>query len=369
MKILPLIMLFSVCFLETSSFASQQKPALSNESLILKLKENLNTLETARKQRLNQLTDAEKTKLNSEIKSIKEQLETLEKSQSIVQGLKSQGLVPESAKVEKSIDPEALVASRIIFIKDRNTCPIVAKVFGSVASFISEHKRITRAVSYAELINELRKNCGHKLPIIVGPRGGVVIEGVGVMLLEEAKGEPLNNYFTALSSMTDDRVKTLFSKIGEQFGNLDVIMLQNTGELLIHEDGHAKNTFFDEPNNQVYWIDVGGYHHLKMIKNSNGLEKLVFVQELLPPLGSNPSNNVKLVKTLHNSIRKRLHALQAFAQAYYDKNKQDGVKTYFNEKADYIKELKSLINRYNAKVKELNLTLDVLDFEKDYAIK
>ena len=138
--------------------------------------------------------DVKLNKISNDLKSFKDELTLLQKSESVVEGLKKEGFIPESSSVEKVIDPKTWRTNAIIFIKDENSCPVVAKVFKSVKSFVEEHKAVTQGVSYAELVNELRKNCGLPLPIIVAPRGGVVIEGVGVLLLEKAKGKSLAEY-------------------------------------------------------------------------------------------------------------------------------------------------------------------------------
>jgi len=426
-----LIFLLSGLLVISNAFATQELPELSNQSRILKLKAKIKNIET----RLQPLLDknAEELKKEAETEAklraalekqqniqeedktaeqatimvlqkdialylkkvrdltreiewinrrelspLREELEPLEKAEALVQGLKREGFVSASARIEK-IKSEDILSGNVIFIKDRNSCPLVAKVFHTATDFVREHKYITRGVSYAELVNELRKTCDYPLPIIVGPKGGLFIEGVGVILLEKAEGKSINDYISMVPSMPEEQIKALFSKMGEQFGALDALMLKNVGKLLMHTDSHGDNFFYDAVNNQVYWIDNAGTCGLQMLKIDDGLKHLFFtnpsakftlsLEEIITKYSLIDKNSAEKVEEYYRLLKKRLISLKSFSQGYYRKNSQASVRINYNEKNREISYLKPLIEELNEKIKLLNLNLETLDFNRDYAIK
>jgi hypothetical protein len=360
-------------------FATKPVPSLSNQSQIIKLQKEIEKLQ---KELLTFTDEQQKAETLLTIQESAEQLEKLQKAEAVLQELKQKGFVKEGAQIEKVVEPKSISASEIIFIKDKNSCPVVAKLFKKVDDFVQEHKAITAGVAYAELVNQLRKNCSYNLPIIVGPQGGIVVEGVGVMLLEKAEGKSLADLIENIPSMPDDRIKDLFSKIGQQFGALDDVMLRNTEKILTHTDTHAGNYLYDEPNNQLYWIDTSGYKGLKLAdeKDSlNGKYALMFngpfADDTLSTRRFNyaytygtPPSNKEAVRDFYLALRKRMMASQAFSQGYYNQNKINLVKEGHNN-SEEAAALKNTIAKLNEELKSYGLTLEPFAFERDYAIK
>ncbi len=167
--------------------------------------------------------------------------------------------IPDSAEIEKAVDPGTSATAQIIFIKNKDSCPLVAKVFKDFNSYLYERDRLKKEVAIIQLVNELGKGCGHPLPIITRYQKRIVVEGVGVILLEKAEGHTIAKYLDQLSSLDDNRIKEIFTTIGEQFGALDALILgYDPGFVLMHNDSHGGNFTYDEPSKQLYWIDTAG---------------------------------------------------------------------------------------------------------------
>ena len=187
--------------------------------------------------------------------------------EAIISELKAEGLIPKGATVEKSFQNNV---NRLIFLagKDDNGQEYsgVVKV---VPSNPEEHKKLIRELNLVQIANELKKT--HKdtpLPIITGPRGGLMIGDYSVMVLEKAEGEPLKDLFEQVTAMSDEAVKKMFFNIGEQSGNLDRLFYDETGGILWHRDSHVGNFLYDEKTGQLYWIDTEGLKIAKGISSS-----------------------------------------------------------------------------------------------------
>lgn len=217
------------------------------------------------------------------------------------QALASEGLTPEKIKnqfikegklsavteVKKVITPQSLFAEQII-IFNSDTCKSVAKVFKKLDNFMAENKKITKMQTTIELINEQHK-CLNDLPIISSRKGEVVIEDVGIILFEKAKGKTLDEaYFHNPSSIENATIIEAFTSIGVQFGALDKFMYEGKQEVLIQGDSRGANFMYDEKNHQLYWIDLD---ELALENSASGITKIKFLDNLLLKAGFDKLTN------------------------------------------------------------------------------
>ena len=224
-------------------------------------------------------------------------------SKTIVQKLQEQGTISPEAKTKTKEITRSSFTDHIIFIKDKSTCPLVAKVFKFSEDFVKENNQMKIEDAYIEVINELRVTCNYPLPIITRRQGDIVVENVGVILMEKAKGKPLSEIFQTLESLDDHKIKEIFNNVGAQFGALDNLMYTNKNEVLFHSDGHLGNFVYDEKKNQLYWIDIAG---LLLLKRASELPDLKLFQNL---------NTVNLTflpvsKKIHEDFKKSLVELE-----------------------------------------------------------
>lgn len=253
----------------------------------------------------------------------------------VLQELKNRHLVSESATIKKTLKPDSGLpafsanAGYVMFIKNANET-VVAKVFKDIGGYHGELKGYNNSIPHQETVNEFRQNSNIAIPIIIQLKKAVVFrnpnggDDIGVFLLEKARGKSLDDYIKHINGMTDDEIKTVFSNTGEQFGSLDSLMFAKGNTTLQHSDSFGSNIFYDGKTNQVYWIDIAGKGGLASIRKANGLEDLIFLNNLYIKTCNEIEFNegkgaLKLIKAIHY-----------FVQGYYNKNKIESAKKYHN---------------------------------------
>lgn len=172
----------------------------------------------------------------------------------IIKELKEEGFIPKYAVIEKAFQN---MENRLILLNggNQNDYAGVVKIAPTRGG---EYKELMRGLNLVQFVNELRKsNKDIHVPIIVEPRGSLVIGDKTVFVLDRAKGIDLYNLFTKkFNNMSDELVQQTFFNIGEQSGNLDRLSIEKKGGILNHGDSHSENFLFDEKAQQLYWIDT-----------------------------------------------------------------------------------------------------------------
>lgn len=300
--------------------------------------------------------------LNNLKKEFKSEIERINiRSERIFEQLKEQGIIPETSYIKKIIDPRTSSAERIIFINNKNSCPLVGKIFARVEDYLQEKRNLSEAVIYADLINEFRISCELPLPIIIALKGELLYNptgrigtnvGKGFLLMEKAKGKEFSYYRHLIPSMEEDKIKQLYTKIGEQFGKLDALMYEHKGEILIHTNIKDDNFFYNEPDNQVYWVDLGGIpgrpydKGIQLVQTVDGLSYWEKLFSLFPFYykSSEELNSITIEEAV--AFRKYLSAQNYFAQSYYKRNNNEVVKKKYNDRnARFIEKIISIVNR------------------------
>lgn len=313
-----------------------------------------------------------------------------EKAHNILQGLKDKGLISPNTQVKKIIKPRlSRFTSDILYLKDGGTDDsFVVKVFHSVDDFEKEKRDFEQVPKYANAVQELRLKCNCKLPIITKSRGGVILgqqygfdKDTAVIVLEKAKGQTLGEYIDRIPQMSEDEIRNVWSKIGEQFGSLDYLMWQKDENILINEDNHSENFIYDEKKDDLYWIDTAGELGLKYIRNSDQLPLFLFLNNELRPGSKNLTTSLSYLKAgdlkqspedlrrLIDSYKKRLLARRSFVQAYYNKNNQPSIKEKYNGGSIERNIANRTILLINSKIAELSLPIEPLSIEKDFDIQ
>lgn len=312
-------------------------------------------------------------------------LKELQMAEILVQGFKDKGFIPKSSYVENIIsDYHNFTAKSIIFIKDRNSLSIVAKVLRNYEYFVQEHKNLTRGISPIEHVNGLRKKCRDPLPIIVNSKGGLTFkmaeEMVGVFLLDKAQGNPLDSYL----DWEDEKLRGIFTKIGAQFGTLDDLMLKEDGKILVRDDVSLSNLIYDHLNDRLYWIDNAGFNGLQLIKITNGcgtegspyifstsfynfltvMRDLVKDRRLLGYWGNKENQFLSYYKRM----KKVVMAIRASAQGYYNKNRQIDINFYNLELVSPLFDKNAFFEKLYGQSIFTKLKLQPLDFDRDFAI-
>lgn len=170
----------------------------------------------------------------------------------------------ESSEVIRAFTPDSVFAERIIFIRGKNKCPLVAKIFKDENKYREEKDQLVREQKYVGIVNGLRKKCIQTLPILMEYKGSskVIYDDTnvkrGVVLLSKAAGETLESIVSKFNIYDDDKIIDMFRKIGEQLGQLDSLFALNKVGLLRHPDSHWGNFMYDDNKKQLYWIDTAG---------------------------------------------------------------------------------------------------------------
>ncbi|MGN6670907.1 MAG: hypothetical protein ACTHJ4_05150 [Candidatus Nucleicultricaceae bacterium] len=214
-----------------------------------------------------------------------------------MQGLQSKGKVGPDPTIKTKTIKGSVYTDHLIFIKDKNSCPMVAKVFRNLEDFLLENKQLKEEDAYIGTVNELKTSCDYPLPIITRRLGKIELEGVGVILLEKAKGKTLKDIYMNLESMQDSKIKEIYHTIGTQFGELDSLMFANKHQILFHSDGHHGNFLYDEKDKQLYWIDTAG---IKFVEDYSEIPNLkLFSQNL-----NNASQSLSIKQKLQEALTK-----------------------------------------------------------------
>lgn len=261
-------------------------------------------------------------------------------------------------KIENTITPDSATAERIVFIRNKNACPIVAKLFKNLNSYLNEHSfyKAEETKFYIGLINDLKTKCGYKLPIITNYKGKIIINGLGAILVEKAEGKELGEYFDAIPNMPPEQIEAVFSAVGAQMGALDALTFKAEGKVLAHGDSNAGNYIYDDAKEQLYWIDWSGS---QLITGDTSLSKSIFfLAELaqLAAIGSEaapPNGILNLRKTLGTLMKIKRDSRSQFKNIATETLKFNGDTSAFSllsqkELENFKETLKDVI-RYNQK--------------------
>jgi len=290
------------------------------------------------------------------------------KMNTVFHHLKNENLISQSACIKNILKPDwSASAEAVIFIED-STGAVVAKVFRKPQDFHKEYAGYTAGLWLEQLMHDLRCKCTHPIPIIVKLKAACMLQGdVGVFLLDEAQGKTLYYYIEQIPNTSEEEIKAVFSNIGEQFGSLDSLMLEKKKGILKHSDSFGANIVYDKANHIVYWIDTAGEGGLKFAQEENGLGYLIFLREIISLFIRMDINTTDEILNLV----KALQALQAFSQAYYNRNSLDCVKVYHNNfkyKDEDSDEMQGFFHSLNISKNEIDFITN-FDLEHDWKIQ
>ncbi|MDP1724786.1 MAG: hypothetical protein Q8L85_08815 [Alphaproteobacteria bacterium] len=215
----------------------------------------------------------------------------------IVNGLKGLGLLNNETQITSSkVIRRSLNVKKIIFVEDTISSKII-KIEKKINNFNGDKEKLEEDLNLINKINKMAMDHNIEIPKIIANQTSFNLGDFFGFIQNAAKGKALGEY--DIANMEDADIKTMFSSIGTQFGNLDHLMYQNN-DILIHPDSHPYNFMYDDSENHLYWIDTVGIKNetdeLKNYLASSGtigsslLETIYFGAFLM--LGVDASNRV-----------------------------------------------------------------------------
>lgn len=191
----------------------------------------------------------------------------------IVNGLKGLGLLNNEAQITSSkMIWHSRNVKKIIFVEDAIS-PKIIKIEREINHFNWDKEKLEEDLNLVNKINKMALDHNIEIPKIIANQISFNLGDFFGFIQNATKGKALGEY--DLAKMEDDDIKTMFSSIGTQFGNLDSL-LHNNYEVLAHPDSHPYNFMYDNNENRLYWIDTVGIknemdeskHYLEATKSS-----------------------------------------------------------------------------------------------------
>lgn len=173
----------------------------------------------------------------------------------ILNGLKGLGLLNNETQITSSkIIRRSLNVKKIILVEDEISLKII-KIEKKIGNFNMDKQKLEEDLNLVNKIKKMAMDHNVEIPKIIANQTSFNLGDFFGFIQNAAKGKALEEY--NIANMEDADIKTMFSAIGRQFGNLDHLMHQNN-DILIHPDSHPYNFMYDDSENHLYWIDTVG---------------------------------------------------------------------------------------------------------------